>query len=165
MFKHSYPTTYTNPLRHAAKPSKTELTILRSLSHVFDAYVHHPFILLARRCEIDAEVVQYVAKLYHAVMTLSEVYYTWCRAMKDLKDVYMEPLMARMLDSAVAKQEMKEWNETQDAARRVLSDPGLPGLAKMVNPKVVETLKKTAAKRTAFLSSKLKSRYRRIATV
>ena len=104
-------------------PSRHELALLESVVRLFDARVYHEFLEVSDLDVVDRETAKLLNELYDKLMTWLHYYKGWCGGMKELKDIYVQPLIKQFSQSDEAQEEFNNFQERINSARAVLNKP------------------------------------------
>lgn len=116
----NYFASYTSP------PSGTERKAFIYLTHLFDAYVYHPFLQLLDIYNVDLDIQNRINELYDAVMKNLYNYGQWWKGMKSIRHDYMLPLMRRIRGSQEILHGIKDFEKVKEAAKAVICNPEAP---------------------------------------
>ncbi|KAK5045626.1 hypothetical protein LTR84_008995 [Exophiala bonariae] len=149
-------------VKHTMLPCRTELVFVEHLAHIFDAHVYHPFLLSThmerRLCYVETAV----NLAYDAIMTLLHKYRLWCKAMKDVKQNHLQPVLHRIQNSPDILQSIRELEAQQEAAKAVMRREHTPG-TQPLDARARLALEQTS--RSKQIPAKTKTKFRREQTI
>lgn len=148
--------------RHTTLPCRTERRLLEHMTHIFNAYVYHPFLQSQQLKKWNTAVEDVVNGLYDDFMTLLHVYNMWCNAMKDIRQNHMLPILRRIQKSPDTIHEIKISEQSQDALKDVMRKKNAPG-TQDIDAKTIHLLEQTGSHRQ--IPARAKETYRREHTI
>lgn len=136
--------------------------LLEHFTHIFDAHVYHPFLQGLHLGRWPRSVENALNVVYDVTMTLLHAYKQWCKAMKDIKQNHILPVLRSIQDSPEILQSIKASEARRDAAKAAMRRDNAPG-SQPVDPTLLRRLEQ-AARPTQF-PPRTKEKFRRELTV
>jgi hypothetical protein len=153
-----------NFCRYVSLPCRTERGLLEESTHIFDAYIYHPFLKLLGSEAIDVEMEDIINELYDTLMSLLHFYTEWMTGLVDLKGKLMQPVLERIRKSPEVVQEIAEAELVQAMAKASIGSSEAPGMQPADERTIQELNLSTSRQKVRFLR-RVRSRYRREHTV
>lgn len=91
--------------------------LIESLVFLYDMYVYKPFLQLPTASRYDKDTASIINDVYDRLMTWLQSYKQWTKGMVYLRVKYMQPLIQKLLDSDIAKEEMADLETRLTKAR------------------------------------------------
>ena len=151
--------------RHILLPSRVEQRILDALTQLYDAYVYNPTISrLQDHNSIDPQIQTNLDTVYHWIMTLSEKYHIWYRAMANIKTKYLQRNMDQIFANTALVEEIAEEGRSREDADSINQDSDALGVT-AVSEKTLAGLRVYMRKQKLLGLARQRTRFRREHTV